>query len=297
LLTARIIELELAKIHPDSIAASCNFCWLALGSEGRFEQTLNTDQDNALIFNVPEGLTADQVRAEFLPISLRINEMLALCGFPLCKGKVMASNPQWCLSLDEWKRTFTSWITQSTQESLLNSSIFFDFRALFGDKTLADKLREWLLVIASDNGRFLRQLAEAAMNFRPPLGVVRDFVVGKEKKLDLKLNGITPFVNTARIFSLATGVPYSGTLQRLRASGSKMNIPEAEIEAWIDSFLFIQVLRLRHHDEEKAKGISDEALDNLIDPEQLNELDRRILKEAFRQARKLQARLALEYRL
>ena len=76
-----------------------------------------------------------------------------------------------------------------------------------------------------------------------------------------------------------------------------MNIPEAEIEAWIDSFLFIQVLRLRHHDEEKAKGTSDEALDNLIDPEQLNELDRRILKEAFRQARKLQARLALEYRL
>jgi CBS domain-containing protein len=297
LLTARIIELELAKISSDSIAASCNFCWLALGSEGRLEQTLNTDQDNALIFSVPEGFTADQVRADFLPIALRINETLALCGFPLCKGKIMASNPQWCLSLDEWKRTFTSWITHSTQESLLNSSIFFDFRALFGDKSLADKLREWLLNIASDNGRFLRQLAEAAMNFRPPLGVVRDFVVGKEKKLDLKLNGITPFVNTARIFSLANGIPSSGTLQRLRASGSKMNIPEAEIEAWIDSFLFIQVLRLRHHDEEKAKGISDDALDNLIDPEQLNELDRRILKEAFRQARKLQARLSLEYRL
>ena len=297
LLTARIIELELAKISSDSIAASCNFCWLALGSEGRFEQTLNTDQDNALIFDVPEGLTADQVRAEFLPIALSINETLALCGFPLCKGKVMASNPQWCLSLDEWKQTFTSWITNSTQESLLNSSIFFDFRALIGDKSLADKLHEWLLNISSDNGRFLRQLAEAAMNFRPPLGVVRDFVVGKEKKLDLKLNGITPFVNTARIFSLANGIPYSGTIQRLRASGSKMNIPEAEIEAWIDSFLFIQVLRLRHHDEERAKGSSDEELDNLIDPEQLNELDRRILKEAFRQARKLQARLALEYRL
>ena len=168
LLTARIIELELAKISSDSLAASCNFCWLALGSEGRFEQTLNTDQDNALIFNVPEGSTANQVRAEFLPIALRINEMLALCGFPLCKGKVMASNPQWCLSLEEWKRTFTSWITQSTQDSLLNSSIFFDFRALFGDKALADKLREWLLNIASDNGRFLRQLAEAAMSFRPP---------------------------------------------------------------------------------------------------------------------------------
>jgi CBS domain-containing protein len=76
-----------------------------------------------------------------------------------------------------------------------------------------------------------------------------------------------------------------------------MKIPAAEVEAWIDAFLFIQVLRLRHHDEEKAKGLKDEELDNLIDPEHLNELDRRILKEAFRQARKLQSRLASEYRL
>jgi len=297
LLTSRVIELEFAKTAFSTVIDSIGFCWLALGSEGRFEQTLNTDQDNALIFSVPADMTADQVRAELLPIALRINQTLASCGFPLCKGKVMASNPQWCLSLEEWKVTFTSWITNSSQEALLNSSIFFDFRALSGDKSLADKLREWLLNIASDNGRFLRQLAESTMSIKPPLGVVRDFVVGKENKLDLKLNGITPFVNTARIFSLAAGVPHTNTLQRLRASGLKMNIPTAEIEAWIDAFLFIQVLRLRHHDEEKEKGFSTEALDNLINPEQLNELDRRILKEAFRQARKLQARLALEYRL
>ena len=297
LLTARIIELEYAQASPDSIAASDSFCWLALGSEGRFEQTLNTDQDNALIFSVPEGNTTEQVRAEFLPLAKRINDTLALCGFPLCRGKVMASNPQWCLSLDEWKSTFTTWITNSTQESLLNSSIFFDFRALYGNKKLAEELREWLLNIASGNGRFLHQMAEASMDIRPPLGLVRDFVVGKENKLDLKLNGITPFVNTARIFSLAAGVQHTSTLQRLRASALKMNIPAAEVEAWIDAFLFIQVLRLRHHDEEKAKGLSNEALDNLIDPEKLNELDRRILKEAFRQARKLQARLELEYHL
>jgi CBS domain-containing protein len=209
----------------------------------------------------------------------------------------MASNPQWCLSLEEWKRNFISWITNSSQEALLNSSIFFDFRAVYGENKLAEELREWLLDIASKNGLFLRQMAEVSMNFKPPLGVVRDFVVGKENKLDLKLNGITPFVNAARIFGMATGVPHTSTLQRLRASALKLKIPATEIEAWIDSFLFIQVLRLRHHDEEKAKGLSDEELDNLIDPEQLNDLDRRILKEAFRQARKLQARLALEYRL
>jgi len=293
LLTARVVELE---CNACGLSAS-ELCWMALGSEGRFEQTLNTDQDNALIFSVPEGSNADQVRATLLPVALKINETLAACGFPLCKGQVMASNPQWCLSLEEWKLNFISWITNSSQEALLNSSIFFDFRAVYGEHKLAEELREWLLDIASKNGLFLRQMAEVSMNFKPPLGVVRDFVVGKENKLDLKLNGITPFVNAARIFGMATGVPHTSTLQRLRASALKLKIPATEIEAWIDAFLFIQVLRLRHHDEEKAKGLSEEELDNLIDPEQLNELDRRILKEAFRQARKLQAKLALEYRL
>jgi CBS domain-containing protein len=293
LLTARVVELECtaSKLNAEQL------CWIALGSEGRFEQTLNTDQDNALIFEVPEGMVADQMREKLLPAAKRINDSLAACGFPLCKGYVMASNPQWCLSLEEWKRIFASWITNSSQEALLNSSIFFDFRALFGDNKLAEKLREWLLNFVGTNGLFLRQMAEVAMNFKPPLGIVRDFVVGKENKLDLKLNGITPFVNGARIFGLATGVTQTSTLQRLRSSSLKLKITEPEVEAWIDSFLFIQVLRLRHHDEQKAKGISDDELDNLIDPEQLNELDRRILKEAFRQARKLQAKLAMEYRL
>jgi CBS domain-containing protein len=232
-----------------------------------------------------------------LPVAKRINETLNACGYPLCKGKVMASNPQWCLSLQEWKSTFASWIMNSSQEALLNASIFFDFRALYGDNTLAEELRDWLLFISRDNGRFLHQMAVDALSIQPPLGFVRDFVLGKENKLDLKLNGVTPFVNAARIFSLATGVAHTSTIQRLRSSALKMKIPAAEIEAWVDGFLFIQVLRLRHHDEEKAKGIKDEDLDNLIDPEHLNELDRRILKEAFRQARKLQTRLSLEYRL
>jgi CBS domain-containing protein len=140
-------------------------------------------------------------------------------------------------------------------------------------------------------------MAENAMSIRPPLGLVRDFVVGKEHTLDLKLNGITPFVDAARIFSLAAGVTQTSTLQRLRASAVKLKIHPAEVEAWIDAFLFIQVLRMRHHDEGQEQGLSDEELDNRIDPEALHELDRRILKEAFRQARKLQARLALEYHL
>jgi CBS domain-containing protein len=297
LLTARVVELECIISGIAATPLADRLCWMALGSEGRFEQTLNTDQDNALIFTVPEGMTTEQVREQLLPVAKRINNTLALCGFPLCRGKVMASNPQWCLSLEEWKRTFSNWITNGTPEALLHASIFFDFRALYGTHALAGELRLWLTRVASDNTRFLHQMAENAMSIRPPLGVVHDFVVGKEHTLDLKLNGITPFVDAARIFSLAAGVAQTSTIQRLRTSAVMLKIHPSEAEAWINAFLFIQVLRMRHHDEAKAQGFSDDALNNRIDPERLHELDRRILKEAFRQARKLQARLAREYHL
>jgi CBS domain-containing protein len=140
-------------------------------------------------------------------------------------------------------------------------------------------------------------MAQNALRNRPPLGVMRDFVVGEGRKLDLNLNGVTPFVDAARIFSLAAGVTHTSTIQRLRSSAAALNLNPAEVDAWIDALLFIQVLRMRHHDELRAQGLQDVALDNLIDPERLHELDRRILKEAFRQARKLQSRLAMDYRL
>lgn len=297
LLTARVVELECQASGLLGTPLHEGLCWLALGSEGRLEQTLNTDQDNAIIFSVPDGMSADQVREQLLPVARRINESLAACGFPLCKGEIMASNPKWCLSLQEWKNTFSTWIKCAIPEALLNVTIFFDFRALYGAQSLAEELRDWLTRATSDNTRFFHLITENALSNRPPLGVVRDFVVGKEHKLDLKLKGITPFVDAARIFSLATGVSHTSTIQRLRKSAEKLKLNESEVAAWIDAFLFIQVLRLRHHDEVSEQGAKNDALDNLITPENLNELDRRILKEAFRQARKLQARLAVEYHL
>jgi CBS domain-containing protein len=106
-------------------------------------------------------------------------------------------------------------------------------------------------------------------------------------------------VDAARIFSLATGGTHTNTMQRLRKSAPGLNIPDSEVEAWINAFLFIQLLRLRHHYEANAHQEDAEAhpMDNLIDPSRLNELDRRILKEAFRQARKVQAKLAVDYQL
>jgi len=295
-LAERLIELECTESGLLDTPLCEEICWLVMGSGGRYEQTLNTDQDNALLFTVPKGMTADQVRAQLLPVALRINQALARCGFPLCKGNIMASNPKWCLSMDEWKDVFTDWVDQGSTEALLHSSIFFDFRALAGQHRLAEELRNWLAKLARSNSRFLHQMAANALRNRPPLGLVRDFVLNDSNRLDLKINGLIPFVDAARIFSLATGVIQTSTIQRLRMSAADSNIPPHEVGAWINAFLFIQMLRLRHHYEAGALR-RDAELDNMINPGQLNDLDRRILKEAFRQARKVQLKLALDYQL
>lgn len=295
LLTARIIELELIASglqQPD--ACPTVLCWLALGSEGRLEQTFYTDQDNGIIFTVPVGETADSMRTSLLPVARRINEALANCSFPLCKGGVMASNPKWCLSADEWQDTFFGWIDHGSPEDLLNASIFFDFRALYGNARLSDRLRSWLSKKVATTPRFLHQMAANALLNRPPLGVLRDFVLGQQDMLDIKLNGTTPFVDAARIFSLACASSATNTVQRLRDIAAPLNIGMTEVEGWIDAFYFLQMMRLLHQHDCTAQG---REMDNQINPERLNDLDRRILKEAFRQARKMQSRLAMDYRL
>ncbi len=294
LLTQRVIELECAATK----GCRYGFCWLAFGSEGRLEQTLSTDQDNGIVFIVPEGETAEQVRAALLPLAERINRALDACGFPLCKGEIMAMNPKWCLSLDEWKATFSRWIDAGDPESLLNASIFFDFRPLLGQHALAEELQTWLLAKTSATPKFLHQMAANALRNRPPLGLVRDFVVEDEGEhagtMDLKLNGTTPYVDVARVFALATGTSATGTAACLRAAGPKLNIAPSEIEAWISAFYFIQMLRLRGQHEESEAGL---VMDNRIDPDKLNDLDRRVLKESFRQTRRVQGRMALDYKL
>lgn len=290
LLTTRIIELELAANPIEDI----EFCWLALGSEGRFEQTLNTDQDNGIIFAPKAGQTPAALREVLLPFARRINDALDACGFPLCNGFVMASNPKWCLSLEEWQGTFDNWIYHGAPMDLLHSTIFFDFRPLYGASHLGATLREWLQQAAPKNTRFLHQLAVNALRNRPPLGVVRDFVTSEGHTVDLKLNGITPFVDAARIFSLAVGGSQTNTLERLREIAVPLHIQKQDIDAYCDAFLFIQLLRLRLHHEQNEQG---KPLTNRVDPDTLNTLDRRILKEVFRQARKLQTKLGLDYQV
>ena len=294
LLTARVIELEATS----SDVGRDEFCWLALGSEGRHEQTLATDQDNGVVFPDPPDAQPQAVRDRLLPFARRVNEALAACGFPLCKGEIMASNPRWCLSVSEWKRQFAAWMAEPDGEALLHSTIFFDFRALYGSSALAQELRRWLADSARSRELFCRFMAENALHKEPPLGLLRDFAVeeheGRADTLDLKLNGAALFVDAARILSLAAGDTHTATAERLRAVAEQRGLSLGEVDGWIDAFHFIQAVRMAHQQAQIEAGVPP---DNYLDPDSLNALDRRILKEAFRQARKLQQRLRLDYRL
>ena len=234
------------------------------------------------------------MRRRLIAFAREVNQSLAACGFPLCKGNIMASNPDLCLTVDEWKERFGDWIREPDPQALLNASIFFDFRVLYGNERLGDQLRAWLNKLWRPSSNSLRMMAANARQVAPPLGRIRDFVVEDDGMIDLKKCGARLFVDAARIIALRTGVDSSSTVQRLRQASGKMGVSVEEVSAIIDGFHFIQLLRLRSQHLETEHDADG---DNRIDPDALNELDRRILKEAFRQARKLQLRLKLDYQL
>ena len=291
-LTRRVIEINLAQHDLFGL----DWAWLAFGSEGRDEQTFSTDQDNGIIFICPDFADRDALQLRFLDFARDVNQGLARCGFPLCKGNIMAGNPQWCLTQDEWQERFTQWVRLPEPEALLNATIFFDFRPLYGNQALAKALRKWLLDLTGNSKLFLRFMAENAVRAAPPLGMIRDFVFDNNPEfphtLDLKAFGSRLFVDAARIIALAHGIPHSSTTARLRAAAEQMKLGGDDVNAVIEGFFFIQKLRLRNQGADSRPGA-----ENRIDPDQLNELDRQVLKEAFKQAKRLQSRLQLEYRL
>jgi CBS domain-containing protein len=288
LLTERVVQLEFAQ----SAVANLRCCWILMGSEGRSEQTFATDQDNGIIFAVTPGESAESVRAAILPVAQRINRALDRAGYRLCPGEIMASNPQWTLSLDEWRQRFERWIDSGSPEALLHGAIFFDLRPLHGDLALGGELRHWLMQHAPRNPRFLHQMAANALKNRPPLGWLKRFSLDEAGRIDLKLNGATLFVDAARIFTLAHGIDEVNTERRLRAAAPLLSVPPREVDAWIAAYYHIQGLRLRRQTECMRQGLP---ADNRIDPYALNDFDRRVLVTALEQARTIQARIALDH--
>ncbi|WP_275547484.1 MULTISPECIES: putative nucleotidyltransferase substrate binding domain-containing protein [unclassified Pseudomonas] len=290
----RVIELTLEEMGDPGIP----FTWLCFGSEGRREQTLHTDQDNGILFEASDAAHAAAIRERLLPIAREINQRLAQCGFTLCKGNIMAGNPELCLSRQEWSRRFAGFVLEATPENLLGSSIYFDLRTIWGPDEGCEQLRSELLGRVASNSLFQKMLAENALRQRPPVGRFRDFVVARsgadKDTLDLKVQGLTPFVDGARLLALANGIGAVGTLERLRALITKGVIDALDGAAYEEAYHFIQQTRMQQH---QLQARDELPYSNRVDPDHLNHLDRRILRESFRQAQRLQSSLAMRYQL
>ncbi len=292
---SRVIELVLATQAVNVPA----FTWMVFGSEARQEQTLYTDQDNGILFTADTPEEAEHKRQQLLPVAEAINKALDECGFAWCVGNIMASNPELCLSEAEWRQRFAGLVRESTPDNLLYSTIYFDFRGIWGPTEAVARLRAGLLQQTQHIPAFQRALALNALQHKPPLGGwFKDFSLVKKGEhkntLDLKTEGLTPFVDGMRVLALSHGVSAVNTLERLRALLAKGVIDKLDGEAYAEAYHFIQLLRMQGHHQQMRAGVP---FSNRIAPHTLNHLDRRILRESLRQAQRLQASLSFRYKL
>jgi CBS domain-containing protein len=287
LLAERIVTLGAAAHGLDLARAA----WLAFGSEGRSEQTIATDQDNGLVL---ADDVDDAERERWRRLGEEVNQTLDACGYPLCKGNIMAGNPACCLRQRDWLARFARWMEQGAPEDLLAASIYFDLRPLAGAAALAAPLRERVTERARELPRFRKQLADNALRMKPALnwrGALDTRDDDGAAWLDLKMGGTAIFVDGARLFALASGVAATGTRERLLQSAAARGQPADEADSQVAAFDVLQMLRLR----QQVRPDADAAQPNRVDVNRLTEIDRRLLKEALRVARALQQRIELDY--
>lgn len=291
----RLLDLLIEELGPPPLP----FCWLLMGSEGRREQTFKTDQDNALIYADPENdEQASQAETYFKTLTDKAIEHLVACGYPRCPGEIMASNPKWRQPARAWKRCFDDWLTTPEPKDVLHSTIFFDFRAGYGERGLAEELRRHLAEKSGRSGLFLLHLAKDCLEARPPLSFFRSFIVERDGEhrnhLDLKTKGLVPFVDFARLMALKCGVRESNTLDRLQLLAEGNHIPRDLYTGAVEAYEFLMQLRLMH----QMQMLEDSRTpDNHINPADLSDLERKTLKEAFEVVRRLQSSIRQEFRL
>jgi len=289
-LIVKILQFAEARLGP----APVPYCWVVLGSEGRREQTFKTDQDNALIY----ADSADEpARAYFAQLAAFAQDALSTCGYPLCTGNYMASNPRWRQPLATWLNYFQEWITQADLHGTEDALLFFDMRPVAGDfslyQTLAARTRELL----KDAGLFKSVLACISTTHKPPLGFFRNLVLersGEHKnQLDLKLFGTGPIVNAARMFALDAGIEATNTTDRLSALSSGPENDPTIFQDLREAFEFFTLLRIECQLRQVRDG---KGLSNHIAPDALTNLQRSLLKEAFRTTTRAQALIEEKFR-
>ncbi|GAA4904852.1 cyclic nucleotide-binding/CBS domain-containing protein [Tessaracoccus lubricantis] len=284
-LCQRVAEMAEAELGAPPVP----YAWVALGSLARQEQALGSDQDHAFILS-------DEARPEhdhyFAALAEYVTAALVACGFPRCRGEAMATDPRWRVPLRQWQRTFSGWLAAPTSEAVLNSSIFFDMRPVHGDQTLYTSLQQHVLRAAPGSTRFLGHLAKHANDAEVPVGFLRGFVVEKRgehrDRLDIKLGGINPIVDVARIYALRWALPQVSTRARLAAAAEH----GAEVDNLLDAHEFLGYTRLQHQGRLVAAGREP---DNHIDPAALSDFERRSLRDAFVIVGKAQTALTVAF--
>ena len=274
-LTQRLIHLAQQELGK----APCVFSWLAFGSQGRMDQSLNADQDNALLL---EKEPVEEIAVYFQALAEFVCQGLAKCGIKLCPGNIMASNPELRLSLKGWSTRFARWVGSPTPVALLNASIYFDLRLIEGSRGLFNALQQDILARTLHNDLFLMHLAQAALERTAPLGFFKNFILeadGQHKKgLDLKKRGISLLTDIVRVYALSAGINEVNTRTRLQQLASQHVIESKQMQNLLDAFDVLSQLRFEKHVYELQQGHD---VTNLLDPGLLSSLQRHQLKDCF----------------
>ena len=273
----RLAEEEIGK-------APTPYAWVVFGSEGRLEQALITDQDNALVYLGD----SEEAKIYFAKLAQKVIDYLLLAGFPPCPGGYMATN--WCKSIAEWERLFELWIRKPEPQHLLESAIFFDLRAVHG--ALSTEPLEQLVVASGENQVFLAQLARASLEFKPPIGFFRR-IRAENGEVDLKAGGVAPIVALARVYALEAKSRKRTTVERLEAAMEAGTVSQEGGEILIETYRFLLQLRLQAQLTTIRAG---QIPDNKIRLQALTPGEKRHLKDAFLAIREMQEAASSRFR-
>lgn len=266
-------------------------CLLALGSEGRGEQILKTDQDNALV--IEDGYT----HPDLADICRKFSETLIEFGYPRCQGDIMVSNPFWQRSVTSYKKLINDWIDNASGDSIMQLAIWSDARPVCGQHTLFKEVHGYLLRNLSRNDSFLARFAQPIEQFDTPLDFFSRLVTNKGKdrsQLDLKKGGIFPLVHGLRSLALEAGLEVNNSYKRIDALAQKDILTPVMAQDLAESLAFLQGLQLKYGLQKLAVG---QPMSNLVDPRQLTTLERDLLKDTFAVVKAFKQKLRTRYRM
>jgi PAS domain S-box-containing protein len=291
-LISKISDTITEKIIIDAISQlgepPVPFVFLTLGSEGRREQTLATDQDNAIIFEVDNADKVEIYREYFLKLGNSICSLLNTAGYPFCDGGVMAMNKEWCMSSSDWEKTIASWVTTPNSQEILNISIFFDFRPIYGDFEMANALQQFCLKMLKDKNVFFYNLAKSIINLKP--SIIDSYSSGS---FHIKMP-LLVISSILRLWSLKYGVSERNTLERLSALQAVGAISVNLKEEFERAYSYLMLLRIKN---QLRQIEANEKASNDIDSKYLADFDRIMLKKSISTISDHLNRLAIDFRV